>query len=250
MPFRDGRLGQWEVKWTLLDSSDNAENDLLVFQYNNDVTWAFPMDMLARFFLHEYENLERIVIYEMYDENDIVIEAGSGSGITGLCILRTGAKLIAYEPQEKFLNHAASLYAMNGYLDVDVIGAAIASETGGVTLTIDQVHWDATIMDTISKDKGIEVPCIGVNEAIAKHGANALHIDVEGAECNIVDALDLSKTNKFSAEIHPSMIGYESYDDIIKPKLERAGFEMVCEAGKKRNYPTHNWVEGWKRKES
>lgn len=249
MPFRDGFLGQWKVKWALLGPSGDADDDLLVFHFN-DVKWAFPMDMLARFFLYEYENLERIVIYEMYDEKDIVIEAGAGSGITGLCILRTGAKLIAYEPQKKFLNHAATLYAMNGYPDVDVIGAAIASETGGVILTIDQVHWDATILDTNKPEKGVEVPCVGVNEAIAKHGANALHIDVEGAECNIVDALDLSKINTFTAEIHPSMIGNDSYDDIIKPKLEHAGFELVAEAGMARNHPTHNYVVGWKRKES
>ena len=253
MPFRDaagGKLDGVRVGWDLIrDPDDNLENDTLFLRFD-DVKWAFPMNMIAKFLLHEYENLERSVIYQMYDADDRVIEVGGGSGVTGVSILRTGASLVVYEPQVEFLNHLATLFAMNGYPDVDVLGAAIASESGSVILSTDKIQWDATIMDVISLGAGTEVPCVGVNEAIAEHDATALHIDVEGAECNIVDALDLSKINKFTVEIHPSMIGNESYDDIIKPKLEHAGFELAAEAGMDRNYPTHNFVVGWKRKES
>lgn len=249
MPFRDSKMGDntlMKVKWGLEESADQ---DLLMFQFN-DVIWSFPMDMVARFFLHEYENLERIVIYQMYDADDVVIEAGAGSGITGLCILRTGAKLTAFEPQEEYMNHAASLYATNGFEDVDVLGAALAGQTGTVKLVTDKIPWDATIMTASDAEVGIYVPCMGVNEAIDKFGANALHLDVEGAELEIMKVLDFSKINKFSLEVHPSMIGLSSYSDIIEPKLIDAGFEMVAEAGKERNAPTHNWVEGWKRKDN
>ena len=247
MPFRDRTTGQWTASWALIEAADGAAEDKLILKYGG-VTWAFPMPMIAKFFLHEYEILERSVIYNMYNENDFVLEAGSGSGVTGLSILRTGAKLVTYEPQIEFVDHAATVYSLNGFKNVDVLGGAIASETGMVTLVIDRVEWDATIIDTDSKGKAIEVPCISVNDAIIKHGVNALHLDVEGAEVNILEALDYALVNKVTLEVHPSMIGFGTYDEIIKPLLEDAGFEMVHEAGMNRNYPTHNFVVGWMRK--
>ncbi len=251
MPFRD--WGQhtkhsYGVSWAILEGVTDEDGDKLILRFN-DVYWAFPMPMLAKFFLHEYEVLERQVIYDMYDESDFVLEAGTGSGVTGLSILRSGAKLVTYEPQLEFLDHAASVYSMNGYDDVDVIGAAIASQDGMVTLVYDRIEWDATIIDTCVQGRAIEVPCVGVNNALKEHGCNALHLDVEGAEGDILLGLDFSLINKLSLEVHPSMLGYNAYDDIIKPLIEAAGFELKHDAGKKRNYPTHNWVEGWMRKE-
>ena len=250
MPFKDSIDGvgkKLALSWDI--QNEGILGDLLKFGFN-DVKWAFPMKMITMFFLHEYEILERRIIYKMYDENDRVLEAGAGSGVTGLSILRTGAWLVAYEPQEAFANLAVAVYAVNGYDDVEVRVGAIASKSGSVLLAIDKIAWDATILDTKASTKEVEVPCLNVNEAIARDNINALHLDVEGAEVNILEALDFTPLNKFTAEIHPSMIGFDTYDDIIKPKLLDAGFYEAHEEGKKRNYPTHNYCVGWKRKET
>jgi FkbM family methyltransferase len=250
MPFRDadGAI-QVTTSWDLLEH--DTLGDLFVCRFN-EVMWAFPSAMLVKFLLHEYESLERKVIYELYEPGDRVVEAGSGSGITGLSILRAGAALETYEPQKSFRELASSIYASNGYEDVRVIGAAVASRTGSVVLSVDKVSWDATILDCGHYEGAevMEVPCIAVNDVLDDFDATALHLDVEGAEVDIISGLDLSKINKFSAEIHPSMIGFGAYDDIIKAKLIDAGFEMVSEAGYARNYPTHNYVVGWKRKDN
>ena len=247
MPFRDRFKGEWITSYGLTEDKEDSKNDKLVMTFD-DVTWAFPMAMILSFFMHEYESLERIVIYKMYDKGDFVLEAGTGSGVTGLSILRTSAKLVTYEPQIEFVHHAATVFHLNGFDDVTVVGGAIASQTGGTVLVIDRIAWDATILDVSGEGKAIDVPCVGVNEALREHGANCLHLDVEGAEINILSALDFDLVNKVTLEVHPSMIGFSAYDDIIKPLLEDAGFEMVHEAGKARNFPTHNWVEGWERK--
>ena len=217
----------------------------------NDHIWAFPMTMQMQFFMHEYENLERAVVHRMYSEGDVVLEAGGGSGVVGLTIVYTGAKLITYEPREQHCLLMNDMFHLNKFDDVKIVAAAIASETGYVTLTTDKIWWDATIIaqDHLTRPTDQrEVPCFNVNDMLKKHGANALHLDVEGGELNILSVLDLGLINKFSLEVHPSMIGEGSYDGIIVPRLTDAGFEMVVEAGMDRNYPTHDLVVGWEKK--
>ncbi|KKK50062.1 hypothetical protein LCGC14_3128790, partial [marine sediment metagenome] len=97
--------------------------------------------------------MERYVIYRFFSEGDKVLEAGTGLGITGLSILRTGARLVTYDPQVNNIHLAAQVFKANGFEDVTLIGAAVASQEGEVTLVVDRLDWDATILD-----RGVEFP--------------------------------------------------------------------------------------------
>ena len=224
----------------------------LVYKTNTgapEAIWIIPLDTITSFFFHEYESLERALIYRFYDAGDRVLEAGTGLGITGLSILRTGAYLVSADPQERNVLHAAYVFGLNGFTGVPMLHAAITSRDGKATLTIDRMNWDATLLDTGLKSTNVQiVQCVGVNSVIREHKLNAIHLDVEGTEVNILEALDLVPINKVSLEVHPSMIGEQAYDDIIVPKLEDAGFEMIVEDGMNMNYPTQNFVVGWERK--
>jgi FkbM family methyltransferase len=254
MPKRDQITGERTEMEISVRSQETPQGPALLFNFTSlqdpdGVQWLLPLDTLAQFLLHEYENLERYVIYRFYGEGDRVLEAGTGLGITGLTILRSGAELVTYDPKIENMRLAAQIFKFNGFDKVYLAAAAIASKTGEVTLVTDRIGWDATILDRQVEFPMDErrVPCVDVNDALKDHKCNALHLDVEGAEVDIIEVLDLSLISKFSLEVHPSMIGEESYDGIIVKKLTEAGYELVTESGKKRNYPTHNWVEAWER---
>ena len=241
-----------DLAWKLISipREDAEDQEALIMRFNKHI-WAFPMYMLMQFFLHEYEILERSVVNQFYNATDVVVEAGGGSGVVGLTMLKNGVKLITYEPRLESCQLMRDMFELNDCPDVKIICAAIASKTGYVTLVTDKIWWDATIIDQKHLEHPIselQVPCFNVNDVLKEHGANALHIDVEGGEINILEALNFSLVNKVSLEVHPSMIGENSYDDIIKPLLVKAGFIMTVEAGMERNFPTHNYCVGFERK--
>jgi FkbM family methyltransferase len=212
--------------------------------------WLIPMMTVAKFWLHEYEILERIVIKQLFGPEDYVLEAGTGIGITGVEILKQGARLLTLDPNLDNIYLSMEVFALNGYKDVTLKSAAVANGTGSVVLTTDKMDWDATILDSniITEHSKQTVPCVDINELFEEYPeVNAVHLDVEGAEPLIIDHMNFDQINKISMEVHPSMIGFDTYDDIIVPKLVEAGFQLKAQAGMERNHPTHNYAVGWER---
>ncbi|MHA2067566.1 MAG: FkbM family methyltransferase [Candidatus Thorarchaeota archaeon] len=230
-----------------------GEQPVVKVEFENDKTkekeaWLIPLMLITKFMLHEYESLERLVIDRLYGPGDKVLEAGTGIGITGLTILQKGAELVTFDPQEDNLPIAATVFNMNGYTAPYLAGAALATANGSVMLTTDKISWDATIMDTQVEGKKERVPCLDINDVVEEHKITAVHFDVEGAEALLIEHLNLDPINKVSMEVHPSMIGFDTYDAIIVKTLVDAGFEQVCQAGMERNYPSHNYAVGWEKK--
>ena len=217
------------------------------FSFDNDVQWFMPVSLIAEHFMLEYEILERNVIYKLYGEGDTVLEAGSGLGITGLAVLRSGAKLVAYEPQEGLIEILKATFEANDFKNVPIVCAAIAPNTGQVDLSNWGISWGRSILEQVGKTT--TVPCIGVNEALKMHNANALHMDVEGVECHILEVLHWNLIDKLSLEVHPSMIGDDAFEETILRRADENNFEIYCTAGMEMNYPKHNYVVGFRRKE-
>lgn len=246
MPFRNKKPGDALDLSILVDAIELAPGQPAMRMLVNNITWYVPLTQLALFMLHEYEALERSVIYDLYDAGDVVIEAGTGIGITGLSILRTGARLVSYDPQIDNINLATKVFTANGFMDVKLVGAALGPFTGTAELTISKVPWDASLITM--RDKGYSrqsVPLLSLDDEISQQGANAVHMDVEGAELVLLEGMDLSKINKISMEVHPSMMPKNTYANKIVPMLLKAGFESVVAPGFERCFPNFNWAEGW-----
>lgn len=245
MPLKDAKSSKISLEVGLVKVNNDP---CLQLTFDDDAIWVMPFSLIAEHFMLEYEILERNVIYELYEEGDRVLEAGSGLGITGLAILRSGAELICYEPQKELIGMLEIVFGMNDFQGIPLVCAAIAPKTGEVNLATWGISYGRSILEQTGET--VTVPCVGINEALKMHKATALHMDVEGAECHILEALDWSLINKLSLEVHPSMIGYDTYDNTILKLATENDFEAYCTAGAKANYPKHNYVVGFRRKEN
>lgn len=245
MPLKGDENGHIGLEVGLIKVNDDP---CLHLTFNDDEAWVMPFSLIAEHFMLEYEILERGVIDILYTERDRVLEAGSGLGVTGLAILRTGAELIAYEPQKRLIGLLEVVFGMNDFQGIPLVCAAIAPRTGQVELADWGISYGRSILEQMGETT--TVPCVGVNEAIEMHGANALHMDVEGVECHILEALDWSLIDKLSLEVHSSMIGHGMFDDTIKRLAHENGFELHCSAGMEANYPRHNYAVGFRRKKN
>jgi hypothetical protein len=67
----------------------------------------------------------------------------------------------------------------------------------------------------------IKVPAIRFEEVIALHHPNALIMDVEGAECELLTGAGLADINKILVETHYRYAGREKVDRMVLSLLEQ-----------------------------
>lgn len=235
-----------EADMAIMLGTMNGES--LVSMKMENTTLAFPLDLLVKFFFMEYETLEKYVVKHLYEPGDVVLEIGAGSGAVTVEILKTGADVYAVEPIKKYFDILRHVVLLNGF-DAHFANVAVGPREGRAKFYIPNMEYGASLLQTDDMDAlhEVEVDVVSISDILQVTKANAVHIDAEGAEVILLQAMDLSLVNKVSMEVHPRLIGTESYDEIIHPMLEDAGLHFVVEAGMSANYPTHNYAVGYRR---
>ena len=171
-----------------------------------------------------YEAQERKLAAMALKQDDVVLELGGAIGFIGLyCRKVLGVKHVtSVEANPATLRILRRNYQLNG-LTPHVIHAAAAGEDGELDLNIGGEFWENTL--TGSSTDTVRVPSLSLDSLVRQmpHAPTVLICDIEGAE-QYLDFRQLPPSvTRIIIELHPSMIGQDRVDAILRD-LAQLGF--------------------------
>lgn len=171
-----------------------------------------------------YEFPERCVVERVIRSSDIVLELGAGSGYMGIvCSRIVGEDRVhmfeANPALRSLISRNLQLNKVNPTLEIALLGVGDGVETFWVC---DDFY--ASSSNRIDGSRSVEVPRRDLNRTIERLKPTALIMDIEGAEYDIVMALDPGTIKKIILECHPKIIGRDRVEQMFK-QLASLGFQ-------------------------
>lgn len=170
--------------------------------------------------------LERFV--DALDEDAVVWDVGANLGVYATLAADVADEVVAVEPVPATAERCAANLSRNGVDDPTVVYGALADQTGHVTLALERAELgtQTPTLDEQQVDRRDEltVPTIQGDALVTEHylpAPDVLKIDVEGAECAVLDGLTdtLPEVQYAIVEIHPGVDG-------VAARLEAAGLTV------------------------
>lgn len=178
-------------------------------------------------FRGNYEKREVALINKVLDEQDKVLELGSGIGLTAVAISKIVAEgnIRSYEANPDLLEWAR--YNAN-YNDKEIDFRNEVLTHGRekvIPFFVAKNFWASSLVRIPDKrlKKIVEVPCSNINDVIKEFSPNALVLDIEGGEIEILENSNLDGINKILMETHYNIRGEKTIDDMIA-RLTEKGF--------------------------
>ena len=172
-----------------------------------------------------YERDEADIARSRLAPGDRVVELGAGLGVTALLGARLvgPGNIIAFEANPGLLPVERANAALNNLpLAFDnrvLLPRARLPAAGSVGFRVADEFWASSLGDG---PDSIAVPCGGLEDTISGFAANTLIMDIEGAEVDLIEQVDLSAIRKFIFEIHYEIQGIERTNAAIS-KLQASG---------------------------
>lgn len=236
-----------EIKYSMSVGTLDGELALLSsvrMDAGEETSIAYPGNTVASLLFLKYEASERYIVAKAFGPSDRVLEAGAGIGGVTVAIARVAHSVIAYEPlpdQAAFCD--VNLIANDAREKVTIVNAVLAPGDGPVQFNrSDEVYGSYAGI-------GTEYPGVleqtmrpghDIDRVVRENNINALHLDVEGGEAELLERVDLSLIDKLTMEVHPRMIGFDRTDDMLKMVHDR-GLRMAAVIGG-YNYPRHTYT--------
>lgn len=175
-----------------------------------------------------YESHEVRLAKRLLHPEDRVLELGTGMGfLTIICAKIVGAQNVyTFEanPQlESLIRSHFSLNAVEPVLDIAILGDGYGEET----FFVNQDFFASSALDETRGDAVI-VPRKDFKDTVSKIAPTVLLMDIEGAECDIVEMLEPGSLRRLIIECHPDLAGHDRIKAMIS-RLENLGFQTQIE---------------------
>ncbi len=188
-----------------------------------------------RYLFHKYPRYERdevALLEAILERGDRVLELGAGFGIVSLHITRIVSDqgfLVAIEANREAFGILAENLALNarGFLCLEGL-AALENGRGAFFVNRRNFHRSSQHDHTAPAGQWqqVEVARLSVPDLVDQHDMNALVMDIEGGEHEILGGWDLAGIDKLACEFHPSVYGKQTMLRQITA-LEERGFSKV-----------------------
>lgn len=207
-------------------------------KYNLDGIWLctekglVPRFVSSLIFKHSYEDAERELVQHILNKNSRVLEIGCGIGMVSILArkIATDGHVRSYEANPAMEDVIRKNYALNG-LSPDLIMKAITKT--GDTL---EFFMDENVLSSSSIDRGkakatttIESDCF--SSVISEYAPDSIIMDVEGAEIDLLNDIELAGVSNMIVELHPHIVGGDAIDRMLK-NLSANGFDVTRQIGK------------------
>jgi FkbM family methyltransferase len=165
-----------------------------------------------------YEAKEARSVFKAVKPGDRVLELGSGIGIITSVIAKIAdVSVWAFEANPSTVALAHRVIEANK-LDNVVLSQGILTAGPPCSQTFYVRHdlW----MSSMDKNQGpyetcIELPSTNIDDFITEHEINALVMDIEGAERDLLQRADLSGVERIFLELHDHLYGLAGVRDIM-----------------------------------
>ncbi|OWY07388.1 hypothetical protein B6V74_18415 [Thioclava sp. F42-5] len=177
----------------------------------------------------DYEFAERKLLLRVLRAEDRVLEIGAGIGALGLVAARVCGprNVLSYEPNPNTIplveaNHLLNnLYPAVRKKAITVDGGPVTFFRAGNIISSSLIKRDLSEAITVESDS--------LSDAIAEFQPTILLMDVEGAELNLLPAVDLSSLRALVVETHGKITGAASVVD-LKGYIKSQGFLITEDA--------------------
>jgi FkbM family methyltransferase len=185
--------------------------------------------LVRRVLSGRYEVEERRLIPRVLSPDDRVLDIGAGIGLVAmLCARVVGPdRVFAYEANPEIVACARHNFQTNG-LPVSLAHAAVVgpSHAGdGVEFFLREHFWSSSLIDPGAGARRVVAPAVALRELLERHAPSVIVADVEGAECELFEDVDLSGVDKLCIECHTRYLGARKVSDLVASLLAR-GFVL------------------------
>lgn len=171
-------------------------------------TQKYSPTMVEAFRSGHYEANERHWCVGFFQEGDRVLEVGSSVGVLSMVLARAVGveNFIGFEANPELMPDALENFRNNG-MELSYHTAVLRNRVRGgagepVDFYINKDFWISALVPSGNSIRTVQVPLFCLEDEIEKFHANALMMDIEGAECDLLLYADLSKINKIFMELH------------------------------------------------
>lgn len=185
-----------------------------------------PEHVIDLIYSERYEGDEARMIQKELRHGDRVLELGAGIGFIGCLAAKIcGSENVrTYEANPKLEAIVRRTHELNNVVP-DLRMQAIAKTTGPATFYQNDNVVSSSLVD---RNFGgmIEVDGVALNDVVAEFRPSVIVCDIEGAEVDIFQSVDLSCVTRILIELHPKIVGTDANEEFIA-FLEGQGFVFV-----------------------
>jgi FkbM family methyltransferase len=186
-----------------------------------------PPALLAAFARGRFEEAERVELAEGLLPGDRLMDLGAGSGLVAISAARRlpGLPLHVVEGNPAMVALLRRNLAENG-VEAEVTPTLVGDHDGTALFALDE-NYSASSVKRLGDDlPQTELPVTDIRRLQASFRPTVLSIDIEGAEAEVIPALDLTTLRRVVVEFHPDLIGPATMSDLIG-RLLGAGFAFA-----------------------
>lgn len=177
-----------------------------------------------------YEAYERSILEQTLETNDVVLDVGGGLGYIAAVCARRVQRVEVIEANPSLIPIIEETLRING-VSAQVHNGVLA-ENDGVTNFYVAPHFWASSITPISDALTTQVPTIACRTFMNRLRPSYLVMDIEGGEIALIPSLPLESIQKICIEIHPSIVGQQAVDEMVKSIVER-GFALNSQVSRR-----------------
>ncbi len=178
-----------------------------------------------------FERRERKFVKDLLRPGDRFLDLGAGIGLVSTLAARIVGpeNVISVEANPALLRSIRRNIRLNAAQGTRVIhGAVVAEDFRGdtVELALGGAFWSSSIILKPKANARVQVPAKKLSRLVAAHRVNAVTMDVEGAEADILAAPVPEAVRMMVIEFHPHIYGAARHEDLLAG-LKAQGFRLV-----------------------
>ena len=172
-----------------------------------------------------YERPELQILEKTLAPDDRVLELGGGVGFISTYSARKcgDESVTVVEANPALAPLIAENHRLNGVHPTVINAAATLDDRETETFYVTKDFWAGSTQ--AHEAERVTVPALNANALIADLDPTYLIIDIEGAETELVPALDFGNVKKLLIELHPHASGITAANEVI-PQLFMKGFAI------------------------
>lgn len=172
----------------------------------------------------DYEAKETEAALRVVREGDVVVELGGGIGyMSTLVATKRNVKAVhVFEANPKLIPYIQSVHAANGVTTAHVTNAILGPRKGSVDFYVREPMLGSSMQKLEGEvdPPSVKVDVLNAKQTFRDIGANVLICDIEGAEVDLLPAIDLSGLRAAIVETHPQWIGPKGINKVMRAFMD------------------------------
>jgi FkbM family methyltransferase len=174
-----------------------------------------------------YEQPEIKAVRALVQAGDRVLELGMGIGIvTGIIARATGptGRVVTFEANPQLFDPAEKLFKANAITNVEIRNGVLGADPQVTTARfhLAEHYTESGLTAPKGALQAVDVPVTPIGKVVADLQPTVLVCDIEGAEADLVPAMDFSGCRAAIVELHPNLLTRQQVAAIYR-HLDRHG---------------------------